>query len=325
MADQQTPKNQNELSTWQEIAEHLNVSVRTAQNYERRSGLPVRRMAGLRGRVIAYRADLDRWKADQFKQTPVVVDDSTSAPLIETEPTPPTRFIESVNRPQRRRTSYFTAAIVIPIIIVGVYWATVPHGPPTDFRVDGKDLFVFNAKGQELWRHIFPVLLEPSFYIKLKQRERSWIGDLDGDCDQELVFIVEPENRIVTGTWVVCFSSKHRTKWEFKPERAVTDRGGNHYLPPYFIHGVQVILGKTPERTRVIISSNHYVAYPNPVTFLDASGRVMGEYWHPGHLLNMGQADLDGDSNKEVLLAGVNNASRQATLVVLDPLTISGL
>ncbi len=39
----------------------------------------------------------------------------------------------------------------------------------------------------------------------------------------------------------------------------------------------------------------------------------------------MAQADLDKDGANELILAGVNNGEHQATVVVLDPLRVSGL
>jgi len=53
-------------------------------------------------------------------------------------------------------------------------------------------------------------------------------------------------------------------------------------------------------------------------------GKVVGEYWHPGHLLHLAHVDLDGDGREELLLAGVNNGHHAATLVVFDPSNVSG-
>jgi hypothetical protein len=52
---------------------------------------------------------------------------------------------------------------------------------------------------------------------------------------------------------------------------------------------------------------------------------VMGEYWHPGHLIHVEQADLNGGGRDDLLLAGVNNGNHEAALVVLDPLKIRGM
>ena len=59
------PENRNapqHLTSWKEIADYLNVAVRTAQAWERTKGLPVHRMTGRKGRVSAGPEELDRWK-----------------------------------------------------------------------------------------------------------------------------------------------------------------------------------------------------------------------------------------------------------------------
>src|SRR5215471_15683365 len=50
------------LNTWQDVASYLGVSVRTAQTWEKTLGLPIRRMPGARGRIVADPAELDRWR-----------------------------------------------------------------------------------------------------------------------------------------------------------------------------------------------------------------------------------------------------------------------
>jgi hypothetical protein len=59
------------LSGWKEIANYLGKGVRTVQRYERWSGLPVRRPAGMPsgGAVIATKAELDGWvKASPIRE-----------------------------------------------------------------------------------------------------------------------------------------------------------------------------------------------------------------------------------------------------------------
>lgn len=52
------------LETWGEIASHLGVEVRTAQRWEKRMQLPVRRLDGGQA-VYAFTDDLDRWLAER--------------------------------------------------------------------------------------------------------------------------------------------------------------------------------------------------------------------------------------------------------------------
>ncbi len=58
-----------QLMSWKEIARHLHVAVRTAQAWEREKGLPVLRMIGKKGHVIADPVELDRWKQSTFHKT----------------------------------------------------------------------------------------------------------------------------------------------------------------------------------------------------------------------------------------------------------------
>lgn len=53
------------LKTWKEIASHLGVSVRTAQNWESERGLPVRRVIGEKRQVRAVADELDEWLKSQ--------------------------------------------------------------------------------------------------------------------------------------------------------------------------------------------------------------------------------------------------------------------
>jgi hypothetical protein len=58
------------LQTWKEIATELNCGIRTVQRWERTLGLPVRRLGkGPRGRVVAFKDDLQRWLRDHAKAT----------------------------------------------------------------------------------------------------------------------------------------------------------------------------------------------------------------------------------------------------------------
>jgi len=60
----------NDLRGWKEIASHLDVTSRTAQLWEKRRGLPVRRLPGHRGAVYAKIDDLERWRESRPAESP---------------------------------------------------------------------------------------------------------------------------------------------------------------------------------------------------------------------------------------------------------------
>jgi hypothetical protein len=60
-----------QLRTWKEIAHHLGVSVRTAQNWERERRLPIHRISSEKSQVRALAKELDDWLAEQEQPRPV--------------------------------------------------------------------------------------------------------------------------------------------------------------------------------------------------------------------------------------------------------------
>ena len=76
---------------------------------------------------------------------------------------------------------------------------------------------------------------------------------------------------------------------------------------------------------RLVVSSNHNLHHPNQVALLDSTGRIVAEYWHSGHLTTMTSWQRPGNENEtEVILGGVNSGRSAATVVVINPRTMSG-
>lgn len=73
------------LDSWKEIARYLRRGLRTAQRWEREAGLPVRRVAGERGAVYAFAAEIDAWwqrrPVDASKRPPRSSVDVPHAPV----------------------------------------------------------------------------------------------------------------------------------------------------------------------------------------------------------------------------------------------------
>lgn len=291
-----------ELRTWGEIAEYLGVSVRTAQEWEEKFGLPVYRLRGKRARVWANRTELDEWRRR-----------SSQAPGREPEivsQAPP----EEARTKRRFRALYVPAAIAAAAIVSFVAWRLlVPQGPPADLRVQGNDLIVTNRAGRELWRYAFPQpLVTASYAFREGLRFVRWFGDLDGDGRTELLFIQHAVNRADVGAPLFCFSQDGKVRWQFIPGRPVrnhTETFSNVYFTSRFL---------VSRTGKVIVGSSHVHSYPFQIAILDSGGRLLGEYWHSGHLTYLQLADLEGDGTEEILAAGVNNAYGRATLVVLD-------
>jgi DNA-binding winged helix-turn-helix (wHTH) protein len=220
------------------------------------------------------------------------------------------------------------ACCVVVAAIAGVaYWALKPHGPPELLKLEGNYLVAMNGRGQELWRHHMQGgFSEEVYHSPGWQGRLSWIGDLDGNGGAEVIFAFTPEMQIEQRPSLMCFEPSGRMRWQYAPNRVVRDMAGRTMYPPYNLGaGVVVIAGQKPGETRIAAAFVHYFNQPGLIAFLDSRGNVTGEYWHPGHLLYLAQADVDGDGRNELLAGGVNNGEHAATLVALDPARTTGL
>jgi hypothetical protein len=331
--------NESELHGWEEIAQRLSVTVRTAQTYEKHYGLPVHRGPGAKGRVWAAAPEIDAWKRGRDKGNTGEGgntrhefaksngSDTFSGPADAPE-TPRTGGIVL-----SRKVMPATAVTLLAIAALGIAalkpLLSRPRGVPATLTTAASTLIVRDAQDRELWRHVFPRILAKDAYDVKDGRTRTWtMGDVDDDGETEVIVADKP---LLTSSGAVfgellCFSQDgRRIKWRFNPgARVVTDNSNQTYYPPYWISNVRIVPGRKRGEGRVIVSSNHYLEAPDQVAVLDGGGRLVGEYWHPGHLLRMDFADLDHDGKFEVLLGGVNNGQHAATLIAFDPDHVSG-
>ena len=289
-----------ELSTWGEIAEHLGVSIRTAQHWEKDKGLPVRRLAGEKGRVWAIPVELDRWR---------------EAHLVE-KPT---------ERPASRAVGLWAVVATAGLLLAaGAYLVSTRKGPPADFHHDGRSLVVTDEQGRELWRKPFAETFHrDSTPEKILENKKAWFGDLDGDGRVELLYAYAPTTRESTGDILFCFSETGREKWRFVPGKTVASRVAS-FPPPYHLARLMPMASDRDRTKRIVVTSFHGTRYPSQVVVLSHQGAVLGEYWHSGHLGKGELADLDGDGNQEIVFAGISNGYGAATLLVLDPSDLGG-
>lgn len=293
------PQNASEeLNSWKEIAEYLGVTVRTAQNWERSAGLPVKRLGGAKGRVYADAAELDAWKASRTSKPPLW-------------------------RKQQFLLIYAVSVTVVVASLLAWWVLDARKGAPADYRVGPNSLTVVDGVGRELWT----VRLERTMAVEAYQGElhsqKIWYGNLDEDAGIETLFVSWPEDRGRTGTTLYCFAEQGAEKWRFAPGRAISD-ADEDFSPGYFVERFLVLKNPGEMQPRIYVTSHHHSFYPNQVAVLDHQGKLVGEYWHSGHLSHLVATDLDGDGVQELVLGGINNGYKAATVVVLDSRNVSG-
>ena len=297
-----------ELHGWKQIADYLDSSVRKAQDDEKKLGLPIRRALGAKGHVIAYRSELDEWKARVFAS-------SVSPPLQPSE-TPPRR--------QFAITSIAIAVTLGGTLTAAGFLLNQPRDP-VSIQADGANLMALDAKSREVWRHAMPWEMKEDIYKNTSETSarRFQFLDLDGYPGPELLAEYMPQRHETLGNFLYAFDRKGEPLWSFKAGKEVSDKRGS-FTPVYWLDPFEVVASKDGSHLKIIATSHHSVHYPNQVVVLDAQGKITGEYWHSGHLRRLSTADLDRDGIPEAILGGANVGWHKATLVVLDPRNVSG-
>jgi hypothetical protein len=312
MADSQSNFDVEKLEGWKAIADFLDVSERTARGWQS-DGLPVHRFSGKeKSRVWALPTELRDWMLSRD------VASEPHGPPFGPIPSNPAAIAVITSR------RFWLVGTTLVLLAAAAASSLLHHERLADFRIQNRYVIGLDQKDRELWRFQFPWELNDQVYIPRQRHLFYWLGDLDGYGSPSLIFGARPVSDRDFGCFVYCFRADGSVKWTFETGRSIDDRGGAHMTRPYLVNGVAVMKGSNAEDTRVIITSAHHLDQPFQVAFLNSDGVIVGEYWHPGHLLHVDQADLDGDGRPELLLAGVNNGDHQATLVVLDPLSIKG-
>lgn len=302
------------LLSWKEIAKHLGVSVRTAQLWERERGLPVRRMPGEKSRVIAYPDEIDRWLR------------TTSLPAQ--QPAPPARFPGVAAGPLKvwsksavKAAAWFS---VVLLATAGYLLLSTRKGPPANFRHEGRTLIVSDEQGRELWRRVFPEAFHPrATPEEILHFKRAWFVDLDGDGHVELLYAYSPVTQEAQGDTLFCFSDRGDEKWRFIPGRTLSTKQATFPRIYRLARLLPLSLRADGSRNLAVVSF-HIPRYPTQVAVLSPQGKLLGEYYHSGHVGHIELADLDGDSKPELVLAGISNGYGAATLLVLDPESLSG-
>jgi hypothetical protein len=284
----------SKLTGWKEIANYLDVTVRTAQLWEKNRGLPVHRLpGGGKPSVFSTIEELESW--------------------IRSNPDHPAPESESpaTSRPRAAGLLRLAAIVAISIVVSVFAIIQIPLGPSTlvtevvACSLDGNVLEALDSTGREVWLWTFPNMTDD---LAQGQRRNAAciVQDVDGDDKSEILLLYRGKDRYQDDARLICLTpGMKRSRWEHPIGRRL-ERDGRVFDNAYIGRLVQPVeIGGV---LHLILVARHSPSYPSEVILLEAqSGVLVDRYSHPGHLETVALGDLDDDGNDELLVGGINN------------------
>ena len=266
------------------------VSVRTVQLWETDRNLPVRRLPGIRGRILAIPAEIDAWRTAQ-----------------------PALPVQTLNPNLTHAIIAITAAA---LGAAGMWWFSRPT-PLHHHTLENGVVYAYDKKGRVSWT------FQSGSYNRSgpgAYRNNTLHADLDGDGQDELLVTLEPPN---ANHSIVCLNARGTVLWTRSLGRAVRT-GRNTYEPPYQSRGIELLRGFPDGVLRILAIAHHHMLHPAQLLLLDTSGNTISEYWHSGHLTAFSLFDVNRDGHPELIAAGINQALKTAEFLVLNPFQMTG-
>jgi signal transduction histidine kinase len=179
----------------------------------------------------------------------------------------------------------------------------------------GRQVFVFNSEEKELWMHEFERIVCIRKESPQVESPLIKIEDLDQDRWNEILIAIEAGPQVPGQLF--CFDHKGNVRWAFSGGQSFEiDTSDKENKPDIFaIKNFLVDDFTNSGNKEIIVLSQLHALYPTQLALLDHQGKTIGEYWHPGGLPFLVHTDLDGDGEKELFCAGINNRLNWRTVV----------
>lgn len=278
------------LTSWKDIAAHLERDVRTVMRWEKERGLPVYRLPGGRGtRVWAYVDELTAWLEDSPPEPDVALAESES-----------------------RRWVWLAAAGVSGLALLTLamlVWR--PAAGIDDVVIDRQEVRAIDASHRTVWTFRVPDAEGLSAAGVWRQ-----IADLDGDGSREVLVALSvsgPGASLDAGV-LYCFSESGELRWSFSPQHRWRF-GGDDYAAPWNTSSLAVV--RLAKGIRVAWAVRQHTWWPSMLLLLDDQGRSELAFVHAGWLSHITTVSASSDGTR-LLATGISNSRGAYFLAVLD-------
>ncbi len=330
-----------ELHTWKEIAEFLQVSVRTAKYWEEHQGLPVLRGPGEKSRVWALKSDLQTWRANRIRIPECSPHTSEPLTAARVGPTPQSRrdqMAEPVLNEAATSSSFLDPAakesrtiVLPPVSVPNVQGATAPRGVsrrsllglisggsavvaasyllfrhaelPSRAVLTGKLLTVMDPLGRTLWTHEFPLgqRIEPEPW-------QVQVLDLHGTGRPGVLvvcnFVTDGGGREPGKGEIFYFGSDGSIQWRLPCQPNILDCDGRSFESDW--NCSHLIVTRQDGEYVIWAGVRHGIRFPGVILRVDSRGESRIHVANAGNIDRLNSFNING--KEFIVFDGVNNA-----------------
>ncbi len=283
---------------WKAISQHLGVSVRTAQHWEKTQGLPVRRTPGQRGRVYAFREELDAWARPE------------SILLKEGR-------LDRKQELRRRRVLQGAGALVLLGALLLLAWSRKPPRA-AGLRVEAEGLIGLDGAGRVCWQLPLPAV--KSGLGLNTEKSKSLHLDVDGDGRREFLVVAVHKPETLSEGWegeryeLVVVEEDGRLRWSRNVSCRIPDATGAPFPDRWLV--LAMTAAKDGRQDRVWLGLGHVLRFPGVVAELEPDGSLKPVFANHGHVNSL--AALQHGGRRWLIAGGATNALRGGFLALLD-------
>jgi len=295
-------KNNKRLVGIKAIADYLDTSQRNVYRWEKELGLPLRRIAGSKGRsVYADIDDLEIWlKSKKHSE-------------LERK-----RFFLNINV---RSALLLLSLIIIIVLIILItnkvinksnsYISSQKFPNPVAILVEGSVAFIKSKDGDTIWSYTADDSDE-----KNKPYKTADFLDIDNNGTNEVVarkYRLEDDRYYLT-----LFDNRGNVLWR------------THIKNEQIFNGVKIESDFIPLHVKFVRSGDkdiyivtnwkHRARFLSLISTHDCKGKLISKYVHVGNLPQMKVHDLNNDGNVEIIISGTNNLLNGEGVVGVLPL-----
>lgn len=285
---------------WKAISRHLDVSVRTAQQWERTQGLPVRRTGGRRGSVYALTGELDAWARREFYELDLG------------------RKQRASERRRTRSALLGAAALALAAIALLVAGSRM-DSRAAEVRIASDGLLGVDDQGRICWRLPLPEAQSGQGLDTAKSKAVRL--DVDGDGRNEYLVLASHSRAVLSGGAederhaMILVEDDGRVRWSKAPSCRILDSRAEPFPDQW--HILALTWSRQGGRDRVWLGLGHVLRFPGVVAELGADGSLKPVFVNHGHVNSLEVVEAAG--KRWLLAGGATNALRGAFLALLDP------